>query len=283
LILGLAGGGCAARQAPSIAPAETHAKGAQPAPPKAPPTKTIETADARLAAALAAEKAKPTPETLKAVATEYSRVGVFDRAVAYLTRAIALHPSDASLFSARARAYRDWGQPETALGDAHRATFLAPGSADAYNTLGTVQFALNLPADAVSSFDHALALAPDASWVLNNLCYVALIGGDEITAMERCSAALSRDPASTTARNNLALVHAAAGRLADARAIFLASDNPSAGYFNFGIILMSRRDYPGAADAFTEACRLAPTFVDACRRATDARVLAARGSSRPPQ
>jgi len=284
LIFALAGGACAARRAPSAPPAGTSPadstgkaeKPATAAPPEVPPTRTIETEDAKLAAAIAALKSGPTAASLKAVAAEYMRLGVFDQAIDSLTRALVLAPADATLFAMRARAWRDWDQPDTGLGDAHRATYLAPRSADAFNTLGTIQFALKQAPEARASFERALELMPDAVFPLSNLCYLALIQGDEATALARCGAALERDPASTLARNNLALVHASAGRLDEARKLFLESADKASGYYNMGIVLMSRRDYSAAALSFSDACRLKPSFDAACRRAVEARGLAAR-------
>jgi Flp pilus assembly protein TadD len=191
-------------------------------------------------------------------------------------------PSDAALFAMRARAWRDWDQPDTALGDAHRATYLAPRSADAFNTLGTIQFALNQTAEARGGFERALDLMPGAVFPLSNLCYLALIQGDEATAIARCSAALDRDPGSMLARNNLALVHASAGRLDEARKLFLESADKAFGHYNMGIVLLSRREYSAAAASFSDACHLKPSFEAACRRAVEARGLASRNPSRHP-
>ena len=221
-------------------------------------------------------KSVPTPDSLKAVAAEYSRLGIFDQAIDTLTRALEMAPADAALFVMRARAWRDWDQPDTALGDAHRAAYLAPRSADAYNTLGTVQFALKQTAEARASFERALELMPEAVFALSNLCYLALIQGDEATALARCSAALARDPASTPVRNNLALVHASAGRLEEAKKLFLESADKAGGHYNMGIVLMSRRDYAAAALSFSDACRMRPSFDAACRRAVEARGLASQ-------
>lgn len=285
LVFALSGGACAARGSSgplsSITPASASQQSANPAPASEQSSaRTIEAADARLAAALAAGRSAETPEALLRVAAEYSRLGVFDLAINNLTRGLAISPRNDRLLAARARAWRDWGQPEVALGDAHRAAFFAPASADAHNTLGTIQFALSQTTNAKSSFERALTLAQEAPWVLSNLCYVALIEGDAESALSRCNAALDKDPASTAARNNLALVHAAAGRLDEARATFLASADRPAGHYNMGIVLMARRDYTAAAQAFGEACRTRPAFEAACRRAIEARTLASRSAGR---
>ena len=271
---GLVSGACAARQAPAVPPAPPTARALA--------LPTIETTDARLKSALVAAQAQATSENLAAVAAEYRRLGVFDRAIAYLDSAITLSPRQAPLLSARARVWRDSGQPGIALGDAHRAVFLAPGSADALNTLGTIQFALGALDDAAGTFTRALAIAPGAVWALNNLCYVALMKGDEATALSRCEAAVVQNPDSPTARNNLALVHASAGRLTEARSVFLSGADRLSGLYNLGIVHLARRDYDAAIEALSEACREAPKFEAACERVTEARRLAGREKGRQP-
>ncbi len=243
---------------------------------------TVETTDAALARALAVSRGDPSADNLAAIAAEYSRLGVADLAVDFLTRALSREPRNPALYAARARAWRDWGRPDLALGDAHRAVSMSPESADAYNTRGTVQFVLGLADDAAASFRRALELAPSAPWALNNLCYVAFTTGDDAEAVRRCRAALDQDPSSMTARNNLALVHATAGRLSEARAVLMASGDRAAAFFNFGIVLMARRDYAAAADAFAEACQPGAASAVACRRAIEARALAS-GRARKPQ
>jgi tetratricopeptide (TPR) repeat protein len=271
---GLVSGACAARQAPAVAPAPPTARALA--------LPTIESTDTRLGSALAAAKAQPTSRTLAAVAAEYQRLGVFDRAIAYMDRAVALSPGQAPLLAARARVWRDSGQPGIALGDAHRALYFAPASADALNTLGTIQFALGALDDAAATFSRALTIAPGAAWALNNLCYVALIKGDAATALTRCEAAVGQNPDSPTARNNLALVHASAGRLTEARSVFLAGSDRLAGLYNLGIVHLARRDYDAAIEALGEACREAPKFEAACERVTEARRLAGREKGRQP-
>ena len=269
IIFSLASAACAARHAPLTPSASLPQSPGNPSP-------TIETTDGRLAAALAAHKANESAQTLRHAAEEYLRLKVFDQAISLLGRAIKIAPNDAELFDARARARRDWGQPELGLGDAHRAVYLAPQSAAAHNTLGTLQFALGLLADSSASFSRALRLAPDAAWALNNLCYGALMNGDVETALSRCMAALERDSGMSVARNNLATVHAVAGRLDQAREVLLSSGDRRSGLYNMGILLLAAQDYGAAAEAFSEACRDTPSFEAACKRAVEARTLAAR-------
>lgn len=210
------------------------------------------------------------------MATEYHRLGVFDQAHDYLTQALKKYPKDAALMDARARVSRDWGLLDQALGDAHRAVYADPQSAAARNTLGTVHFALGQKPQAAAAFHAALAIDPGAVWAQSNLCFLALDGGDETAALNACRDALAQDDRLTAARNNLALIHAAAGRLDEARREFLAAGSPAAGYYNYGIVLMARREYQRAQEAFESALREAPGFDEAFARAQAARALAAR-------
>jgi Tfp pilus assembly protein PilF len=217
-----------------------------------------------------------TVPALRRVAAGYARLGVYDQAETYLSRALKLDPRDAESYEARARAWRDMSLPERALPDAQRAVYFAPVSASARNTLGTVLFALNSPAEAARAFTEAIALDPTASWARSNLCYVSLLAGDETAALSHCSAALAADPRLAVARNNLGLVHAAAGRLDDAQRELMAAGSPASGHYNFGIVLMARREYASAVLEFEAAGRADPKFEAAfCAKAR----LAARAAS----
>jgi tetratricopeptide (TPR) repeat protein len=100
------------------------------------------------------------------------------------------------------------------------------------------------------------------------------MGGDEAAALASCGAALDREPGLAAARNNLAILHASVGRLDKAREVLLSAGDRRSGLYNMGILLLARHDYAAAAENFSEACREAPVFEDACRRATEARTLA---------
>lgn len=243
---------------------------------------TLEKEAAALSAALSALGRQQTPDSLRIVAAEYHRLGVYDQAHKYLTRALVTKPSDSDLLDARARVSRDWGLLEPALADATRAVYFAPKSASAKNTLGTVLFGLGKTAEALAAFDDAVTLDATATFALNNACYVALVAGNEELALSRCHAALAQDPGLTAARNNLALVHASAGRLDDARREFVAAGSLAAAEYNFGMVLMARREYDRALEAFQGALREMPRFDEAFARAQEARARAARAVRKEP-
>jgi len=147
---------------------------------------SLESTDPDLRAALARLLAAPTADHYLDVSNQYLRHGVFDRAHDFLNRSLAANGPDASIYDARARLWRDWGQPGEGLGDAHRAVFMAPQSAAAHNTLGTVLYRLGRVNDARASFTRALQVDATAWYALANLCHVNMNAGDTKTAIGQC-------------------------------------------------------------------------------------------------
>jgi len=236
---------------------------------------TIESADARLRDALAAELVEPTPEHMRAVAVEYRRLGVFDKAHSYLARALVVAPEDAATHEAIARLWRDSGFPALGLADAHRAVYFAPTSPEARNTLGTVLQALGQRRLARAEYERALTLAPTAPYALNNLCYVSFLDRNIDEAITLCRRALDAEPGLTAARNNLALAYASAGDRAAAHREFEAAGDGAAAAYNAGIVHMARKDYESAVNAFAAAHILRPTMTQALTRAKQATAAAA--------
>jgi len=106
-----------------------------------------------------------------------------------------------------------------------------------------------------------------------------LLAGDAAVAIQHCTAALDADPKLAVARNNLALVHAAEGRLDEARREFMAAGSPADGHYNFGIVLMARRDFAGAVKEFEAAGLANPQMDAAFSRAREARLLASKAAA----
>ena len=67
---------------------------------------TVEATDPRLREALAVELVAPTAPHMRAVAAEYRRLNIYDRAHTYLSSALALDPSDPATYDALARLWR---------------------------------------------------------------------------------------------------------------------------------------------------------------------------------
>lgn len=231
----------------------------------------------RLAAALAAAVARPSPSTLREVAEEYRRLGIFDQAHQYLQRALRLDAHDGATYDAIARLWRDGGLPALALGDAHRAVYYAPRSAVAHNTLGTVFQALGRRPEARREYERALHLDPSAAYALNNLCYSWILDRQPGRAVMACTAALKLAPQLAAARNNLGLAHAARGELGAARGAFDDVGDRATALYNLGIVHMARREYTDAVSAFVAAQQARPSLRLAAVRAKQADSLTGAG------
>ena len=123
------------------------------------------------------------------------------------------------------------------------------------------------------AYERASRLDPRAVYALSNLCYLSFLHGDFDRAVTTCRSALSVDPEFVAARNNLALAHAAAGRLDLARTEFMDAGDEALGFFNIGVVHMAMRDYAEATKAFDAASRRDPTMAIARERAKQARAL----------
>jgi tetratricopeptide (TPR) repeat protein len=234
---------------------------------------TIESLDSQLSGALLQAAILPSAAAYRNVGREYRRVGVLDQAHEYFTRAVQLEPTDAASYEALARISRDWGTPALGLADAYRAVHYAPDSPSAANTLGTLLQALGYVNDAKTWYTRALTLDPEAWYALNNLCY-ALIMTRELS-IDTCKAAVAAAPDEKTTRNNLALAHAAAGDLDQARSWFRRAGDTAEAHYNYGITLMASREYAQAVEEFKKALALDPAHTQAVIRAQQATVAGA--------
>jgi tetratricopeptide (TPR) repeat protein len=245
---------------------------AVPAPTVTSSSPSIEATDQRLAGALKALAARADAATHRAVAREFHRLGVLDRAHEHYTEAARRDPQDVSSFDALARIWRDWGVPHLGVADAHRAVRLAPRSAVAASTLGTVLEAMGQRRLARQWYAHAIALDGTAAFALNNFCYVTIML-EQPDAVQACRRAVAGAPRSTVARNNLALAYAAAGDMKSAREQFMHAGHAAADY-NIGILHMAMREYRAAAGQFAAALQANPESTQIARRAQQARLAA---------
>jgi len=235
--------------------------------PKSSGPETLESRDADLAADLFRLSRVPTAAAHRAVADRYRARGVLDVAYRHYNAAVKLDARDAAGYDGLARVWRDWGLPQLALGDAHRAVYFAPASAAFRNTLGTVMQALGLHEDARAAYEQARRLDDQAAYAFNNLCYLSFLAGQTQEALVACRTALSLDPTLTAARNNLALVYAGGGLMDRAQAEFIDANDAGRGLYNIGIAHLASSDYPAALAAFDAASRANPLLAIARERA----------------
>ena len=241
--------------------------------PKGAPTPTAETSDRELKIARANLAVAPTGDHYVDAGRAYHRLGLLDQAYQHYSGALRLNPRDADAYEGLARVWRDWRRPDLALPDAQRAVYFAPYSAAAENTRGTVLQALGLRKEARAAYRMAALLEP-AAYALCNLCYLSFVEGNTKQAIDECRAALRIEPDLAAAHNNLALTYAAIGRLDVAEVEFARAGSRATAAYNMGVVHLARKEYDAAAERFTAAHDADPAFIDADRRARDARRLA---------
>jgi tetratricopeptide (TPR) repeat protein len=135
-------------------------------PPRKSQTPSLEATDPALTDALRTLGTVPTAASHLAVANEYRRLGVLDRAYDHYDAARAIDRRSAAAYDGLARVWRDVNRPDRALPEASRAVYFAPGSPEIQNTLGTILLTLGRTDEARKAFAKALALDPsiDYAW-----------------------------------------------------------------------------------------------------------------------
>jgi Flp pilus assembly protein TadD len=124
-------------------------------------------------------------------------------------------------------------------------------------------------------------LDPAVAYPHSNLCFLALSEGRFVEAEAMCQAALRQAPTLVAARNNLALVYAATGRMDAARASFAAAGGEATADYNMGILHLGAGNLSAAASAFKRSIVENPGFTAAKQRAHATLVRIRRESSRP--
>jgi tetratricopeptide (TPR) repeat protein len=253
-----------------------------PRPIQATPTSTIEGQDPELSSARLLLAVLPSADNHRRVAAAYMQLGVLDAAYDHFKAALRLNSRDAAAFDGLARVWRDWGLPNVALGDAHRAIYYAPASATVYNTLGTILQKLGQTAAAEAAFEAALQRDPNASYALNNLCYVKFLQGQSEQAIAACNRAVVLEPDLAAAHNNLGLAYWAGGDRVSAAQAFGSTSGAGVARYNTGIALLGSRLFEQAAEAFADADAVTPPVRQARLRVLQARTLAAGVIDGPP-
>jgi tetratricopeptide (TPR) repeat protein len=164
---------------------------------------SIETQDPVLRDTLLQLSLTPSAENHWRLGEAYRRRLVSDFAYDHMREAVRIDRRFAPAWDGLARIWRDWGYPQYALGDAHRAVYFDPANAAYRNTLGTVLQAVGRRREARAAYEEALRRSPKASWALSNLCLVAVEDGRFGEAVALCEAAVTVQPGSSSLRTNL--------------------------------------------------------------------------------
>ena len=143
-----------------------------------------------------------------------------DRAIALLSRALAVRQDVADFHNNIGEAYRARGDIACAMTHYRRAIDLEPANADAHNNLGITLQANGAIEAAETHFRRAIEIRPDHSRAHSNLGTVLRRQGHGDAAIEALSRAVALDPAYADGYSNLGNVLADLGRHDEAIALY---------------------------------------------------------------
>jgi tetratricopeptide (TPR) repeat protein len=155
------------------------------------------------------------------------------RAIALISRAIAVTPNVAAFYSNLAEAYRATGQLERAVGCCRTAQVLEPNRPEAANNLGLALLAQGYAEAAAEQFQGALRLKPRDALFHNNLGNALRLQGNTTEALAQFRQALAIVPEFAEAHSNL------------------------------GQLLLEQNDYQNALPHCQQAVRLRPDLPEA--------------------
>ena len=163
--------------------------------------------------------------------TAYYYKGEYDRAIADLDQAIALHPDLAMAYSNRGIAYAHKGEYDQAIEDFDQAIELQPDYAQAYNNRGNAYAHKGEYDRAIEDYDQAIALQPDYAEAYNNRGNAYAHKGEYDRAIEDYDQAIELQPDYAKAYNNRGIAYAHKGEydkaIKDFRKVVEVSDNPA--------------------------------------------------------
>lgn len=152
------------------------------------------------------------------------------------------------------------GASDAAIAAWQKAVSLAPEEAAAHFNLANALAAAKRRDEAMEQYQRALALSPDHSEAHNNLGKLLLTAGRAPEALSHFEQAVAANPRNAQARTNLGVLLAQSGRVPEAieqlrRAIALAPDDVDA-HNNLGLFLAMSGDLDAAIPEVETAARL---------------------------
>jgi tetratricopeptide (TPR) repeat protein len=159
-----------------------------------------------LAGCATTEQIKETdPIALLDQGTTFGKKGQYDRAIAYLNKALDINPKNADAYNFRGNAYASKGQYDKAISDYDKALELNPRHFIAYNNRGTAYFEKGQHDKAIADYNKALELNPEDAMAYSNRAAAYSKKGQHDKAISDCNKALelnSRDAETYGNRGN---------------------------------------------------------------------------------
>jgi tetratricopeptide (TPR) repeat protein len=190
------------------------------------------------------------------------REGRHKEALDLLEKAVALDPSQSSIFHHLASVCQALGRREDATRYLHQVVCLKPESGDAHNNWGIGLIRLGKHAEAIAAFSQAVRLKPEFPEAFNNWGNALAEQGLPEQAIDHFRKALSLHPAYPEGRNNLGLTLARLKRFDEAIAELKEALRLNPGYAeaagNLGNLYRDLGRLEEAVACFRDAARLRP-------------------------
>jgi tetratricopeptide (TPR) repeat protein len=142
--------------------------------------------------------------------------GARDQAIADLSEAIRLNPSDTAALSGRANVRLARGQTEAAISDLTAALKLAPRNATLLTARGHAHLVKGNADSAIDDFTDAIGINPSSASAFNNRGLAWRKKGDLANAIADYTSAIMLNPIYALAYNNRGYAHEAKGARAEA-------------------------------------------------------------------
>jgi spermidine synthase len=144
--------------------------------------------------------------SLRNLAQQLGREGLYDRALVALKEWERKEPDSADVHERLGACYLELGQSDKAIEHLLKAVELAPDSGDARFNLGTAYIRTRQIGEAISQLNEAVRLEPDSAEAVDRLGTAVALSGDRQGAYALFQRAIALDPDLANARNDIALL-----------------------------------------------------------------------------
>ena len=190
--------------------------------------------------------------------------GQYDRAIAYLNKAIEINPRYAKAYSYRGSAYAGKGHYDKAISDCNKAIAINPRDAHAYGYRGIVHFNKGQYDKAISDFNKAIEINPRDAEVYNSRGGAYLAKGKINRTISDCNKAIEINPKLVYAYNSRGIAYLSKGQynkaISDLNMAIEINPRYAEAYNSRGNVFGKMGQYDKAISDFNKAIEINPIY-----------------------